>query len=1702
MGLFDSILGGGSSGGLDAGTVRATVGYDHDRRGLLEWERAIAQARRESSKDVETELKGDFDGRGFSEYNAAVARSRAGSARGVKAAQSLERGILGVGKAAGIGGAVLGGVFVVGAFKAVEAASDLNESLNASNAIFEKSGPIVAKWSKTTADSLGLARSESLQAAASIGAMLKPMGFAPARASKMSIAMVKLAGDMASFNNEDPSEMLERIRSGLAGESEPLRRFGVDLRVSAVQAFALKEGLIEQGEALEGAALVQASYQKILADTADQQGDFARTSDGLANVQRRLRANFVDVGAALGHDLTPYVQEAAGALNDFLLDMKNGEGSGGALRRMLEGAGQDVAGFVEELLAIGDDPTKTAEQKLGEIFERISDVAVDGLEAAIPVVAGAAGRAAPEIAAAFVHGFLDAPILGKLLIANWAAKIFGGKTLLQRAGSTMGSSIAGGVVTGTRTTVASGGFKSRMVGAFGGLKSIGKGIGATVLAFGLLDGVAGGIETAAAGGSAKQSIHDGLTDLFGSIGIDTGPKYSEIFAENLAEIPGQVQDLIDQLDDNPIARAGARNVTGADLAELIGLPDGKDFDSLEEEQQKGLNDLADRYAAAGRLFRRTGIKAELDLETPFNPKDLDEFAGNLRQLKSGVFTTYGDISKASKRNAKIIGDNLGKGSKAGRQATAQNLRATAAAYGQAMNESGKTTKKGLAHIVELTRRADLIEGLHTDKFGKAFANAFGDAGKVTKKGIADLIADMKLLPKGQRQAAYDAMDEQLRVLRKQGKLSGSEYRKIRSGALAEFDDLEKGGVKSSKRLADGALGNFLRFGIGVANVLETNKINLNKALEAFEVDSVDYVVQKPKAGKRQEGGRAVPRFARGGFLKGTGREDTVPILAAPEEAFLTGHQQGPVELGLAASKAMGLQPYGSLDELFRRDKRSHRSAPSRFAFQLGGRVQKFGAGGMVDPAGPGTGVVNAAIADVVGAWSTKYDAAINYGYDPGGGHVSPGHNVTGTATDTGPAAGWGPGPTTLFEQGLRAVLAQGLTVLYGSHGVGTPYPNHGYGNHAHIEWGMHPSINGLKAAAADLAKIVLTGPEGPFLDMGNAISEIAVKGAQKYLDSKAPSGFDSGGTTGKALSGPGQMVGASVYGPPGTGTVGAYGSLPGRNAFAELGDGVNMSSVGTALGGLAPHSKLAIGFGGRSLVGEKLDVGLGGGDVDGYPRAVDLYNDTAAALNFGSGVGVVKVANPTGKPKQSGGRAGDGKGPHHLPPNYDPTNPLSLGASIAHAIADVAGSDPKKKKQRRRDLRDVSKWIKWMGLDDSFAAKVDKHTTNVNTFAEYADRANLLTTSVEDPTTGEDVTVLGTYKGDPEDVWLKREIRSMLSLRLALLKIIKAAKKRKKQIDKVIEQMRERVKDQLERASEDDKKREKAEAALKKAEDNGQDDLKKAKAGLEEQIKQAKKDGDKKREKELQDKLDGLEENGWNKETRELNDRIDRLAEDAKVNRAKAGLYRDKVLPKIVGQSSKLGDGLEESISALDDLQGIGSPMTPFVDEPAPGVLGGEFLSVQLRRREIGDEARENADDTSGTLASENLSAINELLAAQVLELQRDRNIRIAQEPIFSGLASTLANLQTPTFGGNFGVGGTVPGPRGAPRTIVAHGGEEISRPGDGAGNVEINVAPHPDGTAWVEARVGGVLRAAVGSAAGASSFPSSAGTIARKPGR
>lgn len=225
-------------------------------------------------------------------------------------------GALQVGRGSVVGSAIIAtGAAMI---KATKAASDFNEEVTRSEAVFGGASDAMAEWSKTLADGFGIAQTDALQAANNFGTMFNVIGLGKADAADMSRRLVELAGDMSSMNNADPSDMLDRLRAGLAGEAEPLRRFGVLLSESRVQQEAYATGIARVGAKLTEQQKVQARYQLILKDTAIQQGDAARTSQNFAGQLRELQAQIRNATVALGTEMLPAMTDLLTATNDLI----------------------------------------------------------------------------------------------------------------------------------------------------------------------------------------------------------------------------------------------------------------------------------------------------------------------------------------------------------------------------------------------------------------------------------------------------------------------------------------------------------------------------------------------------------------------------------------------------------------------------------------------------------------------------------------------------------------------------------------------------------------------------------------------------------------------------------------------------------------------------------------------------------------------------------------------------------------------------------------------------------------------------------------------------------------------------------------------------------------------------------------------------------------------------------------------------------------------------------------------------------------------------------------------------------------------------------------------------------------------------------------------------------------------------------------
>lgn len=195
---------------------------------------------------------------------------------------------------------------------AVGAASDLNESANAVNVTFGEAAGGIAQLSKEAATAVGLSSSEFNGLAVRFSSFAQTVAGDGGDVAGTMDEMTTRAADFASVMNLDVADAANLFQSGLAGESEPLRAYGLDISAAAVETFAYANGLAVAGEALTEQQKVQARYGLIMEQTAKTAGDFANTSDGLANRQRIMAAEFENVKAKIGAGLLPVLSAVVG----------------------------------------------------------------------------------------------------------------------------------------------------------------------------------------------------------------------------------------------------------------------------------------------------------------------------------------------------------------------------------------------------------------------------------------------------------------------------------------------------------------------------------------------------------------------------------------------------------------------------------------------------------------------------------------------------------------------------------------------------------------------------------------------------------------------------------------------------------------------------------------------------------------------------------------------------------------------------------------------------------------------------------------------------------------------------------------------------------------------------------------------------------------------------------------------------------------------------------------------------------------------------------------------------------------------------------------------------------------------------------------------------------------------------------------------
>lgn len=218
----------------------------------------------------------------------------------------------------GMSAAITAPLMLVGK-ASIDAAMEAIETQNKFDVAFKDSANQAQQWADKFSQSVGGLDVTRLQEySGQFQLLFNAMEVNRGEATKMSTSLTQLSYDLASLYNTSIDEAFTRLQSGLVGETEAVRRFGVDVSEASLKQEAMRRGLGKNVEEMSQSEKVLLRYSMIMKQTGDAQGDLARTSGSAANQTRLMQEQFKAAERELGQELIPVYLKAIGAARGLI----------------------------------------------------------------------------------------------------------------------------------------------------------------------------------------------------------------------------------------------------------------------------------------------------------------------------------------------------------------------------------------------------------------------------------------------------------------------------------------------------------------------------------------------------------------------------------------------------------------------------------------------------------------------------------------------------------------------------------------------------------------------------------------------------------------------------------------------------------------------------------------------------------------------------------------------------------------------------------------------------------------------------------------------------------------------------------------------------------------------------------------------------------------------------------------------------------------------------------------------------------------------------------------------------------------------------------------------------------------------------------------------------------------------------------------
>lgn len=187
--------------------------------------------------------------------------------------------------------------------QAIELGSNLAEVQNVVDVTFSSMSADIDKFAKKAIDSFGMSETVAKRYAGTVGSMAQSFGFTEKEAYTMATTLTGLSGDVASFYNLTSDEAFEKLKGVFTGETQGLKSLGVVMTQTALDDFALAQGMGKTTKSMTEQEKVALRYAFVQDKLKFAIGDFTRSQDGWANQTRILSQRWDAFKTSIGQSL-------------------------------------------------------------------------------------------------------------------------------------------------------------------------------------------------------------------------------------------------------------------------------------------------------------------------------------------------------------------------------------------------------------------------------------------------------------------------------------------------------------------------------------------------------------------------------------------------------------------------------------------------------------------------------------------------------------------------------------------------------------------------------------------------------------------------------------------------------------------------------------------------------------------------------------------------------------------------------------------------------------------------------------------------------------------------------------------------------------------------------------------------------------------------------------------------------------------------------------------------------------------------------------------------------------------------------------------------------------------------------------------------------------------------------------------------------